>query len=93
MSVLEIETFHLVDGTSDEAFQALDEQLATWRYVHRAGIRRRTTARSDEGQWLIDTWWDSAERANDDEVDGPVSQWRAMIDDASYERRLFATLD
>ena len=93
MSALEIETFRLRGEVSDESFLALDEELLAWRYLHRTGLQRRTTARASDGEWLIDTWWDSAARADDPESSELTSQWTAVIDPASYQRRIYRSLD
>ena len=93
MSALEIETFRLRTDVTDESFLALDEKLLAWRYLNRPGLQRRTTAHAADGEWLIDTWWDSAARAQDPEVDELAQQWTEMIDQSSYQRRIYRTLD
>jgi hypothetical protein len=93
MSVISLETFRLCNGATSEQFVARDEELLQWRYVHRPGLRRRTTARASNGTWLVETWWDSEQLATELEEAGPITSWRELIEDASYQQQIFTTLD
>lgn len=61
--VVENVTFRLVEGADDEAFIAADSRLQQEFFHAQAGFVRRTAARSDDGEWLECTFWDSAESA------------------------------
>ncbi len=62
MSIVEITTFRLADGVSDESFLALDRRIQTELVPNRPGFLRRTTARHG-GEWLVVTLWASADHA------------------------------
>ena len=58
MSVVEVTTFRLADGVSDESFLALDKRYQTELVPNQPGFVRRTTARHGE-DWLVVTLWGS----------------------------------
>ena len=58
MSIVEVTTFRLADGVSDEAFLALDKRIQTELVPTQPGFLRRTTARHGE-DWLVVTLWAS----------------------------------
>ncbi len=93
MSAIEIETFVLRRDLSDESFTVLDEQLTEWSYLNRPGLVRRTTARSADHAWLIETWWNCAADAEAECAGEVVDRWRESVDSATYERKIFLTLD
>ena len=62
MSVVEVVTFRLADGVSDESFLTLDKRLQTELVPNRPGFLRRTTARHGD-QWLVVTLWGSEDDA------------------------------
>ena len=57
-------TFRLVDGVTDEDFKLIDTSFQEDFAYQQKGMLRRTTAKSDDGTWLVITFWDSAESAN-----------------------------
>ena len=59
MSIVEITTFRLAEGVSDEAFLGLDRRIQTELVPNQPGFLRRTTARHG-GDWLVVTLWASA---------------------------------
>jgi hypothetical protein len=58
MSIVEITTFRLAEGVTDQSFLALDRRIQTELVPNRAGFARRTTARHGE-DWLVVTLWAS----------------------------------
>lgn len=55
--IVEITTFELVPGTTEQAFLAADRRVQTEVIPNQPGFIRRTTARRD-GRWLVVTlWW------------------------------------
>jgi hypothetical protein len=58
MSIVEVTTFRLREGVSDQSFLALDKRLQTELVPNRPGFLRRTTARHGE-DWLVVTLWAS----------------------------------
>jgi len=66
MAVLEICTFTLSAGalSADEgAMRAADERMQTDFAYQQPGLRRRTTARDDEGRWCVVSLWTSRDEA------------------------------
>jgi heme-degrading monooxygenase HmoA len=59
MSVVEITTFRLAEGVTDEAFLALDKRVQTELVYGQPGLLRRTTARHGE-DWAVVTLWATA---------------------------------
>ncbi len=62
MSTVEITTFRLAEGVTDETFLALDRRIQTELVPNRPGFLRRTTARHGD-DWLVVTLWGSEEAA------------------------------
>jgi hypothetical protein len=58
MSIVEVTTFRLREGVSDDSFLALDKRLQTELVPNQPGFLRRTTARHGE-DWLVVTLWAS----------------------------------
>ncbi len=58
MSIVEITTFRLAEGVTDESFLALDRRMQTELVPNQPGFLRRTTARHGD-DWLVVTLWAS----------------------------------
>jgi len=56
MSVVEITTFRLTQGVTDDSFLALDKRVQTELVPNRPGFLRRTTARHGD-DWVVVTLW------------------------------------
>lgn len=56
--------FRLVDGVSDEKFKEIDVRFQEDFAYQQKGMLRRTTAKSEDGTWLVMTLWDSAESSD-----------------------------
>ena len=95
MAVLEIETFSLVPGTDALAFRALDEQMQEWCYLNRPGLARRTTARNDNGSYVVITLFGDATQADATyyrSTDTVVAQWSASIVESSRSVAVYSLL-
>ena len=62
MSIVEITTFRLAEGVTDESFLALDRLVQTELVPNRPGFMRRTTARHGD-DWVVVTLWSTDEDA------------------------------
>jgi heme-degrading monooxygenase HmoA len=62
VSIVEITTFRLAEGVTDESFLALDRRVQTELVPNRSGFLRRTTARHGD-DWLVVTLWSTDEDA------------------------------
>ena len=95
MAVLEVETFALTSGFDPVAFRNLDEQMQEWCYVNRPGLARRTTARNDDGTYVVITLFADASQAdasyytNTNQV---VSAWSAAITESSRSVAVYSLL-
>ncbi len=58
MSIVEIMTFRLAEGVTDDAFLALDRRIQTELVPNQPGFMRRTTARHGD-EWVVVTLWAS----------------------------------
>ena len=95
MAVLEVETFTLAAGIDAPAFRALDEQMQEWCYVNRPGLARRTTARTEDGTYVVITLFGEASQANGSyykNTDAVVSAWSAAITESSRSVAVYSLL-
>jgi len=94
--IIETLTGRLAAGVDEEAFLEADRRFQTEFVPNHAGFVRRTTARgAADGEWLVLTFWYSAEDADHSarlaKVDAVASGFLAMLDGSTVER--FETLD
>jgi heme-degrading monooxygenase HmoA len=96
VSVVEVTTFRLADGVSDESFLALDKRWQTELIPNREGFLRRTTARHGE-EWLVVTLWWSDEHAaafsRETEDDPLQAEFARAVEAGSLHSTRFETLD
>ena len=96
MSIVEVTTFRLAEGVSDEAFLALDKRVQTELIPNREGFLRRTTARHGE-EWLVVTLWWSEENAaafaRDTEGDPLQTEFARALEAGTLHQTRYSTLD
>lgn len=95
MAVLEVETFTLKPETDALVFRALDEAMQEWCYVNRFGLARRTTARGDNGSYVVITLFGDASQARRDYFnhdDDVVRAWSSSIEESSRTSTVYALL-
>lgn len=95
MAVLEIETFSLNNGIEALAFRALDEAMQEWCYLNRTGLARRTTARNDDGTYVVITLFGEASQSVADYYksnDAVVAAWSAAINESSRSIATYSLL-
>ena len=96
MSIVEITTFRLAEGVTDEAFLALDRRIQTDQVPNQPGFLRRTTARHGE-DWLVVTLWASedAAAAFQRAIEGtPLeAEFDAAVEAGSLHLTRYTTLD
>ena len=95
MAVLEVENFTLAAGIDAPAFRALDEQMQEWCYVNRPGLARRTTARAEDGTYVVITLFGEASQANGSyykNTDAVVSAWSTAITESSRSVAVYSLL-
>ena len=95
MAVLEVETFTLVTGIDALAFRTLDEQMQEWCYVNRQGLARRTTARAEDGTYVVITLFGDASQAVSTyfkNTDAVVAAWSGAITESSRNVAVYSLL-
>ena len=96
MSVVEVATFRLADGTDEPSFLAVDRRVQTELVPNQPGFLRRTTARR-HADWLVVTLWASeAAAANFATQTAGHPVWTAFTDQlepGSLATERFDTLD
>ena len=96
MSIVEIMTFRLAEGVTDDAFLSLDRRIQTELVPNQPGFLRRTTARHGE-DWLVVTLWasDADAAAFQRAVDGDPLQveFERAVEAGTLHLTRYATLD
>jgi hypothetical protein len=95
MAVIEATTFRLADGVDDAAFLEADEHARTGFLYHQTGMLRATTARADNGEWIVVVLWASYEDADAaaevERADTAMDRLAHMM--AGAQRRRYSTFD
>jgi hypothetical protein len=94
--MIEIVAYRLNADADAAGYRSLDSRLQTDFYYQQPGLRRRTTACSDDGDWVSILVWDSAEHATASadaaRTTGVVAQLGEFVDPASLHRSHYAEL-
>ena len=77
-------TFRLASGVDEDDFLEADRKVQTELVPNLPGFVRRTTARGEDGGWLVVTLWGSADDAN---AAPAASEFMALLDPASVSFR------
>ena len=95
--MIELTRFRLKDGADEAAFLQADRRVQTEFAYQQPGLARRTTARHDDGEWIVIDVWRSGDDADECarrwDADPIVAEFRALIDESSVVNRRFDTLD
>jgi hypothetical protein len=83
--VIEIMRFRLAPGVEEGRFRVADARLQTEFAYQQPGLLRRTTARSDDGEWVVIDIWRSA--ADADRCEQRWSRDPAVREFLSYVER------
>lgn len=93
---MELLTFRPRPGTTEDELRAAEARVYADFAMHQYGIVRRTTARSDDGEWLVvQLWYDlaSAEAAEQAAATHPATAaLHALADPASLRTRRYEDL-
>ena len=93
--MIETTTFRLADGVDDAAFLEFDEQVRTGFLYQQPGFGRATTARGDNGEWIVVVLWASEDAADAaleaGTSDGTMQRFTDLV--AGAERRRYLTFD
>ncbi|MGH8995696.1 MAG: hypothetical protein ACRDYB_06655 [Acidimicrobiales bacterium] len=95
--MIEIMRFRLVDGASEDDFARADKSLQEDFAYQQPGLLRRTTARADDGTWVVIDLWGSAADADACETrweGDPVAQeFMRHVDRDSVTMEHYSELD
>jgi hypothetical protein len=95
--MIETTTFRLAPHADVDEFLAADRAVQTEAIATHPGFLRRTTARGEDGYWLIVTLWRAAADAEASRLrsaDHPaVRALIALRDESTLSSRRYATLD
>jgi hypothetical protein len=96
VSVVEVTTFRLAEGVTDESFLDLDRRVQTELVPNQPGFLRRTTARHGD-DWLVVTLWasDAAAGAFQRTAEGDPLQvaFEEATEAGTFHLARYATLD
>src|SRR5258705_9495754 len=94
--LIETMTFRLAPTTDEAAFLEADRRVQTEFAYRQPGLVRRTTARSEDGEWIVIDVWQSAAAAEAcaERWDGdPIAAaFMALVDRASVRTQRYTTL-
>jgi hypothetical protein len=96
-AVIEIMRFRLPPGADEAGFLAADRRVQEEFARHQPGLLRRTTARAQDGGWIVIDVWRSAADADACDVRweaDPVTQaFMALLDRSSVTTERYEPLD
>ena len=97
MAVIETTAFRLRDGADEDAFVAADAAVQTGFVYCQPGLVRRTTARADDGNWIVVTLWETSAAAEASAAtqagDPAVAVFDTHVDFSTLRSKRFSTLD
>jgi len=95
--VIEIMRFRLSAGVDEGAFLAADRALQEDFAYQQPGLLRRTTARGDDGAWIVIDLWRTEEDADACTArwdgDPVVRRFMALVDGPSVASERYRPLD
>ena len=90
-------TFRLKEGADEAAFLDADKRLQAEFAYQQPGLLRRTTARADDGEWIVVDVWGSNEEADACarrwDSDPVVAAFMQHVDASSVRTRRYEHLD
>jgi hypothetical protein len=95
--LIETFTFRLAPDADASAFLAIDKRLQSDFAYQQPGLVRRTTARSERGDWIVVDIWQSAEHADACatrwESDPLAQEFMALVDPDTTRVARYTELD
>jgi hypothetical protein len=95
--MIEILRFRLAPDADEESFLAADAKVQSHFAYRQPGLLRRTTARDDNGGWVVIDLWQSNENADAAEAlwgqDPVTSAYMTFIDATSVHTERYTELD
>ena len=94
--MIEITRFRLLAGADAEQFLSADKLLQENFAYRQPGLLRRTTARSEDGGWIVIDVWASPEHADACALrwdsDETVERFMSFVDRQTFAIERFATV-
>ncbi len=95
--MITILTFRLKSGADEAAFVAADKRVQAEFAYQQPGLMRRTTARGEDGEWVIVDVWRSAEDEERTEAiwgqDPVTADFMSYVDGPSVRSARYFELD
>lgn len=90
-------TFRLREGADEASLLVADKRLQTDFAYQQPGLLRRTTARADDGEWIVVDVWGSNEEADACaqrwDADPVVAEFMRHVDPLTVRTRRYEHLD
>jgi hypothetical protein len=97
MAVIEVVTFRLAPGLSEEEFLDADGRAQSEFFYTQRGLVRRTTARGADGDWVALMLWGSSDDADASAEasrhHATASRWAMCLEPSSVVTNRYTTLD
>jgi hypothetical protein len=94
--VFEITRFRLRAGADEAEFMGADKSLQEEFAYLQPGLQRRTTAKSDDGSWIVIDLWSSPEASDACSVrwdsDPVVQRFMSFVDRSTFETERYTTI-
>jgi hypothetical protein len=91
--VIEILAFNLVEGADEEAFVQADRRVQADFAYQQPGLMRRTTARGEDGSWVVIDLWRSAEDADAADArwsdDAAAAEFMSFVDRSTVRSKRY----
>jgi len=93
--VVDVVTFSLRPEADTASFLEVDKELQALVSIEGAGFIRRTTARSNDGTWLVVSLWATQPDADASaaSTDATRAAFMGYLDTPTLTRQIFLTLD
>ena len=97
MGIIDITTFALAAGVADDEFRQADARMQAEYAYQQPGVVRRTTARGEDGRWVVVTLW--ASRADAEAADSAAQRddvavhFARLLDPEAWRAARYETLD
>jgi hypothetical protein len=95
--MIEIVSFHLVEGADLDGFLAADATAQAEFAYAQPGLVRRTTARGEDGGWAVFTLWADLASANASAEAAPrdpnMAHLLSFIDRATFDVKRYVELE
>ena len=95
--MIEILAFRLKEGADEAAFLAADKKVQVEFAYQQPGLLRRTTARAEDGNWMVIDIWQTAAHADACDArwgtDEVSSEFMTFVDESTVRSKRFFELD